>query len=258
MAGIWGHRREIIAACVVWAGLWASPVLAQDQGPNAATDLYDRPVLAVDPGMHTAAIWGQAVDAGGEYAVTGGADRTVRVWSVADGKLVRTIWIPMGPEKVGVVYTVAISPGGSIIAAGGFTERITGGTVVYLFDRESGALVKRIPGLPNAALFLTFSPDGRFLVATLGWHGIMVFDRDKDWSEAFRDEAYGDRSLGASFAPDGRLATTSLDGKIRLYRYEPTAADPSFRLASEPVGAPSGNAPYRVAFSPDGKRLAVG
>jgi hypothetical protein len=31
-----------------------APALAQDQGPKNGTDLYDRPVLAVDPGMHTA------------------------------------------------------------------------------------------------------------------------------------------------------------------------------------------------------------
>jgi WD40 repeat protein len=258
MARVRGHRREIIAACVVWVGLWAAPALAEDQGPTTGTDLYDRPVLAVDPGMHTAPIWGQAVDAKGEYAVTGGADRTVRVWSVADGKPLRTIWIPTGPEKVGAIYAVAISPGGSTIAAGGWTEHLRGDHPIYMFDRESGSLTTRIPGLPDGTSFLTFSPDGRFLAATLVGGGLRVFDRDKDWSEAFRDEAYGDQSFGASFAPDGRLATTSLDGKIRLYRYEPAAPDPNFRLAREPVAASSGGQPYRVAFSPDGKKLAVG
>ena len=260
MARVWGHCREIVAACIVWAGFCASPALAQDQGPNAGTDLYDRPVLAVDPGMHTAEIWGQAVDARGEYAVTGGADRTVRVWSVADGKPLRTIWIPAGPEKVGDIYAVSISPDGRTIAAGGWTERLNTDFPIYLFDRESGALVKRIHGdLPQVVHFLTFSPDGRYLVATLGENkGIRVFDRNNDWHEAFRDDAYGRDSYGASFARDGRLATTSMDGKIRLYRYEAAAADPNFRLAREPVAAPSDHEPYRIAFSPDGKRLAVG
>ena len=56
MARVCRHYREIVAACVVWAGLSASPALAEEQGPNAGTNLYDRPVLAVDPGMHTASI----------------------------------------------------------------------------------------------------------------------------------------------------------------------------------------------------------
>ena len=77
-----------------------------------------------------------------------------------------------------------------------------------MFDRESGTLIKRIHGdLPSDAKFLTYSPDGRFLAATLsGANGLRVFDRNKDWSEAFRDDKYGDAGYGAAFAPDGRLA----------------------------------------------------
>ena len=258
MARIWRHRCAIAAALLSLAFVVLAPALAEDQGPNAGTDLYDRPVLAVDPRMHTAAIHGQAVDAKGEYAVTGGADRTVRIWSVADGKLLKTIWIPAGPDPVGRIDAVAISPDGSTIAAGGWTENSAGPCPIYLFDRVSGALVKRIPGQPDVVHFLTFSRDGRYLAATLHSGGVRVFDRDKDWGEAFRDAAYGDQSYGASFAPDGRLATTSIDGKIRLYRYDRAAANPNFGPAREPVKAPSGHQPYRIAFSPDGKWLAVG
>ncbi len=100
-----------------------APAFAQDRETNPGTDLYDRPVLAVDPGMHTAKIWTQAVDAEGRGAVTGSDDRTVRVWSVADGRLVHTEYeIPAGPGGFGVIYAVAISPDGSTIAAGGWTS----------------------------------------------------------------------------------------------------------------------------------------
>jgi WD40 repeat protein len=109
-----------------------------------APDLYNRPVLAVDPGMHTARIWALAVDSAGQFAVTGGGDRTVRIWSVANGELLRTIWIPVGPDPVGDIYAVAISPDGSTVAAGGWTERLAGGGPIYLFDRDTGALVQRI------------------------------------------------------------------------------------------------------------------
>ena len=228
--------------------------------PTGPSDLYDRPVLAIDPGMHTATIWDQAVDAAGRFAVTGGADRTVRIWSVTDGKLLRTIWIPVGAGNVGTIYTVAISPDGSTIAAGGWTERRDGPCPIYLFERESGKLIRRISGdLPQTTKFLTFSPDGRYLVATQGGReGLRVFDRDKNWSETFRDDQYGDDSYGAAFARDGRLATTSSDGLIRLYQYDPKIDNQNFRRIGEPVRAPSGNHPFRLAFSPDGKRLAVG
>jgi WD40 repeat protein len=89
---------------------------AQDQGPYAGTDLYVRPVLAVDPSMHAAQIRSLSVDRDGRLAVTGGDDRTVRIWSVEEGNftLLNTLWIPVGPDPVGDIYAVAISPDGSV------------------------------------------------------------------------------------------------------------------------------------------------
>jgi PDZ domain/WD domain, G-beta repeat len=222
MAQIRRHRRAI-AALLGLAALTFAPALSQAQGSKDGTDLYDRPLLAIDTGMHTAGIEAQAVDAGGRFAVTGSDDRTVRIWSLADGKLLRTIWIPSGPEKVGDVFAVAIGADGSTIAVGGWTERLEAGSVIYLFDRESGNLVRRIhDDLTDVTSFLTFSPNGRYLAAMLGGSkGLRVFDRDKNWAEAFRDEQYGSGGFGASFTRDGRLATTSFDGLIRLYIYDP-------------------------------------
>jgi WD domain, G-beta repeat len=261
MAQVQRHCRAIAAVLSGLAVLIFAPAFAEDHGSSAATDLYDRPVLAIDPGMHTAAITSQGVDAAGRYAVTGSVDRTVRVWSLTDRKLLRTIWIPVGPAEVGSIRAVAVSPDGSTIAAGGWTERLHGGDYpIYLFDRESGDLVKKIHGdLPDVTAFLAFSPDGRYLGATLSdGGGLRVFDRDKDWSEAFRDDQYRGDSYGAAFARDGHLATTAFGGLINLYEYAPNSDSPHFRRVGKPVKAPSGNLPYGAAFSPDGRRLAVG
>src|ERR1700722_12927361 len=84
MAQVQRHRRTIAVALLGLAALAFAPARAQDPGAKEGTDLYERPVLAVDPGMHTASIRAQAVDAEGRFVVTGGDDRTVRIWSVAD------------------------------------------------------------------------------------------------------------------------------------------------------------------------------
>ena len=71
---------------------------------------------------------------------------------------------------------------------------------------------------PDVTHSLAFSPDGRYLAAGLGRrNGLRIYDRDRQWSEVFRDTNYGDGIYGADFAADGRLATTSFDGKVRLY-----------------------------------------
>ncbi len=146
-------RLRLYPALILLAALAlgrAAPAAATEP-PKAPTGLYDRPVLVFDPGMHTAPIKRADVDADGRFAVTGSDDRTVRIWSVADGRLLRTIRLPVGPGNVGKVYAVAISPDGALVAAGGWTgpTEAVNRSNIYLFDRETGALVKRIDGLPD-------------------------------------------------------------------------------------------------------------
>jgi WD40 repeat protein len=237
--------------------LWAAAALAEDQAPAAPTGIYDRPVLVVDPGMHNAIIWRAAADQEGHWAVTGSEDKTVRVWSLADGVLQRTIRLPAGPGNLGKVYAVAISPDGALIAAGGFTRWTEADRQeqIYLFDRDTGTLLRRIEGLPAVVHRLAFSSDGERLAAALGRPGgLRIYGRQSGWAEAARDEDYGDENYGADFARDGRLATAAYDGKIRLYagdlrgNIEPTRV----------IEATGGDRPYGISFSPDGTRLAVG
>jgi WD40 repeat protein len=241
-------RGRVVHALLLLA-LLLSPVAA---GAQDAGGLYDRPVLAIDPGMHTATINRLSVDREGRYAVTGAEDKTVRVWEVATGKLLRAIRLPAGPGNVGKVYAVALSPDGATIAAGGWA---TAGppTHIYLFDRAGGRMTGRLGGLPSVALHLVFSPAGDRLAATLGGGGgVRLYHRNAGggWVEAARDTDYGDASYVAAFAADGRLATTSLDGHVRLY-------DPDLKLIAKRATT-SGKWPTGVAFSPAGDKLAVG
>lgn len=230
---------------VVAALLCAVGARAQEGG------LYDRPVLRLDPGVHTAAIIRADVDREGRWVVTGSQDCTVRVWSAASGALERTIPVPTGPGNIGRIDAVAISPDGATIAAGGWTRWTPTDQQeqIYLFDRASGAMLRRIEGLPDVVLHLAFSPDGARLLAALGGgEGVRLFDAATG-AEVARDADYGDASYGAAFAQDGGFVTTAWDGDLRLY-------DRDGRLRDR---APSGHGrPFGVAVHPDGDRVAVG
>jgi WD40 repeat protein len=105
-------------------------------------------------------------------------------------------------------------------------------------------------------LHLAFSADGARLAAVLGSsRGLRIYAKQTaGWAEEARDEDYGDNSCGADFASDGRLATTSYDGKIRIYSGDLRGTIRPSRV----LRAPGGDHPFGIAFSPDGAQLAVG
>lgn len=248
MAGFFrGQGRAIARPFALWSAL----LIGVFANPAAMAQLSDQPMLVVDPGMHTAAIKDAGVDAAGRIAVTGSQDKTVRVWSLMDGRLLRTLRMPAGPANVGQIYTVAVSPDGELIAVGGWTKA-SPDQLIYLFETGTGRIAARIAGLSNVTNKLVFSLDGRYLAAGLGGrNGLRVYDRDRQWAEVFRDTDYDDLICGITFAADGRLAATSLDGKIRLYNRD-------FTPAIVPRMATGKESPFGIAFSPDGATLAVG
>ena len=129
-------------------------------------ELPSEPILRINAPGHIGLIRGIATDAKEQFAVTASDDKTVRVWSLPDGKLQRTIWLPSGTGPLGRAYAVASVADGRTIAVGGWTGPI-GDFNIYLLDRASGTLTQRLPGLPNLVDHLAFSPDGRRLAAAL-------------------------------------------------------------------------------------------
>ncbi len=219
----------------------------------SAEDLPKEPQLRVDGGMHTASVRRLDVSADGKILVTGSEDKTVRVWSLPDGRLLRTLRMPVAPGDVGKVFAVALSPDGRLVAVGGWDDADLSTSLdyfVYIFDRSSGQLLRRLGPNPQVIDELTFSPDGVRLAAGMGAKGgIKVWDTGQ-WQELLADGDYAETVNGIAFSRADEMAVTSHDGGIRLY-------GPDLVLKQR-VPAPSGERPEGIAFSPDGKKLVVG
>lgn len=215
------------------------------------------PLVRLHTGMHTAKISRIATDAAGRLAITASDDKTAFLWNVADGRHVGVLRPPQGEGDEGKLYTAALSPDGSRAAVAGWTGWDWGEQVdVYLFDVATQRMTGRLQGLPYRVRHLSYSPDGRWLAASLGdTHGIRVFDATTG-ALTGQHGGYGKRSDMVTFSPDGqRLASTSIDGHVRLY----AVADGRLTLLRSRQFTGKGDAgPYAVRFSPDGWRLAVG
>jgi len=208
--------------------------------------------LRIEAGMHTAPIRRISLTADGRLMATGSDDKTVRLWSLPDGKLVRTLRPPIGPGDDGKVFAGALAPDGSWVATGGWDAAWTASKQMYvsIFDTTTGAVTARLGPLPSAIDDLEVSPKGDRLAAGIkSENGIKIWET-AGWRQVAEDRDYGGDVYGLAFAADGRLAATSEDGHIRLY-----GADG--RLAKK-AKAPGGALPFGIAFSRDGARLAVG
>ncbi len=235
---------------IVTAGTWLALVLVVLVSSAWAGEPPTTPFLRIETGMHTARIQEVGVDAAERFLVTGSIDKTVRVWELETGKLLRIIRPPMAQGNEGQIYAVAMSPDGQTIAAGGSTGfDWEGSSCIYIFDRVTGDMAHRRCGMPSVHA-LGFSRNGDYLaVGQCCKDGLIVFRTD-NYEVVAEDDGYDGSIMSLDWDREGRLVTVADDGTIRLY-------DASLERIQE-VKVPDGQKPWRGAFSPDGSKIAVG
>ena len=242
------QRRLTDAGCYKGA-IDGAPSAALDAAVKACPD--QSPFLRIETGTHTSVIRRIGVDAACRRAATASEDKTVRLWSLPDGKLERTIRLPIGPDAGGMVFAVALSPDGRRLAAGGWDASYAKlrSNSLALVDLDSGS-IRRVGTLPEVINSIAFSRDGaRVAIGLHASNGVRVYD----WAsgkELLADRDYGDTVYGVAFAPDGSLIASSRDGQLRRY-------GPDLRLTAK-RGALGAKWPDGIAIDPAGRRLAVG
>ena len=269
---MWSRREAEMSRKKSWFLLGMIWILVLSQGSWLdALAQAQEPILRLEVGTHNAGVWGITLDLSNRTLVTGSEDKTMRVWDISGrGELLRVLRPPIGKGEEGHIFAVALSPDARTVACGGRTgSPKQGDACVYLFDRATGAMTRRLGGLPGWVHRLVYTPNGRFLAVVTGegggkvsWSGMRIF-RLPDYALVAEDRDYGDFVKWVESDPTGsRVATSCYDGFVRLYDLsglESLDASPPRRITPVSKIRPAGGKrPWGLAFSPDGTLLAVG
>jgi WD40 repeat protein len=193
-----------------------------------------------------------------------GSDGALRLLDAATGEVLKQLdghedqlnERPKGaPPRVGQILSVAFSPEGKAIASACFQD-----SRVFIWDIASGKVRHTLPGHQQPQIVL-FSPNGRLLAVGGGDQIIRLWDPATGRKlDELRGHVGG--ISGLAFSPDGSMLASGASGNPPNTKGQ-TATDSTVRLWDVKTGkARTLPGPERwaqtVAFSPDGKTLAVG
>lgn len=230
------------------AGLFVSAGAAAQSAPAQA------PELRIEAGQHSAPIRRLAIDAGGQFLVTAGDDKTARVWLVRTGELLQVLRPPIAGGWEGRLYGAGFSPDGATVAVAGDTGAGFGGpNRIYLFDRGNGRIKQVINAGDGPIKRLQWSSEGNLLATCSAKPAeVLVFDMGRGGKKLGGAALSGD-CYGMAFAGGQQLAVAYHGGRLGVY-----AVDPGGLREVAQTNALSGTQPSSVAFSPDRTQLAVG
>lgn len=178
--------------------------------------------------QHDDVVFDVVFSADGRRLLTGSRDRSARIWETREG---RPVAAPLSHESS--VSGVSFSSTGLQVAT------ITEDETVRIWDltpkpRHPHEYVKTVEFFPDGKHVLTAGDADAKVWDTSAWAAVTI--------------APGSQLYHASISPDGqRIATGSQDGVVRVWNAATGMEEKRFT---------HGRAVRRVAFSPDGRRLA--
>jgi WD40 repeat protein len=162
---------------------------------GALVPLREQPVISV------------AFSPDGTRVLSGGYERTIKLWDAATGELIRTF-----KGHSDLVSSVAFSPDGGAHVLSGSRDH-----TIKLWDAATGTLVRTFEGHSEEVTSVAFSPDGAHVLSGSSDATIKLWDI----ATGALIRTFGGHSTNvssAAFSPDGgRVLSGSWDGTIRIW-----------------------------------------
>lgn len=202
---------------------------------------------------HGAAVRSAAFSPDGRRIVTASDDRTARVWDVQTGGQIAALRDHTAP-----VRSAVFSPDGLRVVSTQMAQRSGNATsednivtsndrIAFLWDAQSGQVIRRFEGHEAQVYDAAFSPDGKRIVTASADNTARIWDAATGASIAVLNGHSGS-VVSAAFSSQGdRIVTASLDETVRVWDAK----------ARETIAVLKGHAGpvWSAVFSPDGERI---
>jgi WD40 repeat protein len=168
----------------------------------------------------------------GKMIMSTNQDNTIKLWGVANGKLLRTI------KCEDIALSAVFSPDGKTILSGDYEGRLK------LWRTADGTLQRTLTGHTDMVRCVAFSPDGRVVASGSNDNTVRLW-RVSDGA-TIRSIEYGDFVLCIAFTRDGTLmAVGGVESPVQLWQVSDGKHVQTLSRGSAPI-----------VFSPDGHLIA--
>jgi WD40 repeat protein len=247
--GLWA---VVLFACSVSVLCVASLADAQDPtADDAGMADNGKPLLALDTGGHSNAVYKLMLNQYGDQLISVGLDKTIRIWDVHTGEPLRVLRPPIGPGTFGYLFAAALSPDGQTLAVGGYRAL----TPLYdhrvmLISLADGRMLHSLKGHAYAIYGLAFSPDGKQLASASHDSTLRIWNVETGQS-IHTLKGHTNIVHGVAWSPDGKkIVSGSMDGTARIWSAEKGTTEVTLTGHQGDV--------LPVAWSPDGRSVATG
>jgi WD40 repeat protein len=222
----------------------------------AAVGGQDRPILVLNADGHTDGITAVLFTPDGKRLISASRDKTVRIWDVAGGELLRVLRPAVGPGPIGTLSAAALAPDGKtlLVCARGARENAY---PIYVINLDTERIERVLDGHEKVVTGLAFSGDGKWLASGSEDATVRIWNPQTGACERTLSHRKDATTVvhALAWSPDGkRLASAGTDG-VRVWAVSPGKEELWLRDAHTDGQV---YVTVFVAWSPDGRTIATG
>ncbi len=189
---------------------------------------------------HSDCIYAAAYSPDGKTIASASYDKLIKIWDAETGQELRTL-----KDHIDAVYALAFTPDGKRLVSASADRG------VKVWNPESGERLYSLTEATDGLNTVAISPDGKLVAAGGLDKNIRIWTLGEKAGElAVSQIAHEDAILRLAFAPDGKsIVSASADRRLKRFAVKDLAELGTIGTQPDWVTG--------MAYSPDGKRLAV-